>query len=172
MQWKIFAFLFNVAVVAAIAWLIRHQLGQRRMAAGPAPLGEIDAKGLHKALLTTLKDDSLQFCERLRGWDLQHKPLRLNERGLINCALVGQERVYYGRFDGRRWQREFDLPLAGVDRLQLHPVPDDSQAPDAVFVEVYAGEVLHYLLARKDFAQRLAEAATAAKQREFVEPQV
>ncbi len=167
MQWTIFAFIFPFALIAVIALLIRNMLGQRRMASGSAQIGPLDPEHLPKLFAAKLKGERVQFWERLRGWDLQHKPLHVNQKGLINRAIITEERVLYVHDNGRRLRLEFDFALAGVDRLNLHPVDEDSGNPEAVFIEVHAGEVLHYLLARKDFARQLAEAATEAKQRQM-----
>lgn len=172
MQWTIFAFIFNFALVAVLALLIRKMLGQNRMASGTAQTGPLDPEHLPKSFAAKLKGEQVQFCEKLRGWDLQHKPQHVNQQGLINRAIVTEERILYAQDNGRRLRLEFDFPLAGVDRLNMQPVDEELENPDVVFIEVFAGDVRHYLLARKDFAHQLAEAATAAKQREmFQEPE-
>lgn len=169
MQWTIFAFIFNFSLIAIIALLVRNMLGQRRMTSGKAPLGQLDPLRIPKNFARTLKGEKVQFWEQLRGWDLQDKPLHVNQRGLINRAIITEQRVLYAFDNGRRLRLEFDFALAGVDRLNLQPVVEDFGNSDAVFIEVHAGEVLHYLLARKDFAQQLAAAATVAKQNQLMQ---
>ena len=167
MQWKIAVFFFNLALVALIAHLIRRKLGLARTSREDPFLGVLNLGQLPVAFAERFgaaDDDKAVFWEALKGWDLNQRPQSLNERGLVNRAVVTKQHVYYCSQGRRALRCEFDFALAMVDKLTLHPVEKGDDLPeDATLIEAQVGQVKHFLLSRRDFAQRLGDAVSESK---------